>query len=93
MFVNKFIKKVVLKIIITLSDYLPDEQELKTSISMGISNATFMNEKFTFIDCPGSNEFINEFLQATRISDACIIVCEPTTEKNFIPCPFFLSFK
>ena len=29
----------------TLSDYLPEEHEFKASISMGISNATFMDEK------------------------------------------------
>ena len=46
----------------TLSDHLTEEHELKMSISMGISKAQFMNEEYTFIDCPGSSEFINEFL-------------------------------
>ena len=65
----------------TVSDHLPEEQELKMSISMSISNANFMGKKFTFIDCPGSSEFINEFLQAIRISDLSIIVIEPTKDK------------
>ena len=65
----------------TLSDHLPEEQELKMSVSMGISDAKFMDEKYTFIDCPGSSEFINEFLQAARISDLCIVVIEPVKEK------------
>ena len=73
----------------TLSDYLPEEHELNMSISMGISNAQFMNEEFTFIDCPGSSEFINEFLQAARISDLCIIVIEPLKEKVLSLVPFF----
>ena len=47
----------------TLSDYLPEEHELNMSTSMGISNAQFMDEKFTFIDCPGSSDFINEFFK------------------------------
>ena len=50
----------------TLSDHLPEEHELKMSISMGISNVQFMDEEYTFIDCPGSSEFINEFLQASK---------------------------
>ena len=37
----------------TLSDHLQEEHELKISISMGISNAQFMDEEYTFIDCPG----------------------------------------
>ena len=73
----------------TLSDYLPEEHELKMSVSMGISNAKFMDENFTFIDCPGSNDFINEFLQAARISDLCILVLEPTKEKLLSLVPYF----
>ena len=73
----------------TLSDHLPEEHELKMSISMGISNAKFMDEDYTFIDCPGSNDFINEFLQAARISDLCIIVLEPIKEKILSLVPYF----
>jgi len=73
----------------TLSDHLPEEHELKMSISMGISNVQFMDEEYTFIDCPGSNEFINEFLQAVRISDLCVIVIEPVKEKILSLVPYF----
>ena len=73
----------------TLSDHLPEEHELKISTSMGISNVHFMDEEYTFIDCPGSSEFINEFLQAARISDLCIIVIEPVKEKILSLVPYF----
>jgi len=73
----------------TLSDHLTEEHELKMSISMGISNAQFMDEEYTFIDCPGSSEFINEFLQAARISDLSIIVVEPLKEKILSLVPYF----
>ena len=35
----------------TLSDHLPEEHDLKMSISLGISNVKFMDEDYTFIDC------------------------------------------
>ena len=73
----------------TLSDYLPEEHDLKMSISLGISNVQFMDEDYTFIDCPGSSEFINEFLQAARISDLCIVVIEPIKEKILSLVPYF----
>ena len=73
----------------TLSDFLADENELKMSVSMGISNATFMNEKFNFIDCPGSSDFINEFIQVLNIVDMCIIVSEPSLEKVLSLVPYF----
>ena len=59
------------------------------SVSLSISNAKFMDEKFTFIDCPGSSEFINEFLQASIISDLCILVFEPNKEKILSLVPYF----
>ena len=73
----------------TLSDHLPEEHDLKMSISLGISNVQFMDEDYTFIDCPGSSEFINEFLQAARISDLCIVVIEPIKEKILTLVPYF----
>ena len=73
----------------TLSDHLPEEHDLKMSISLGISNVQFMDEDYTFIDCPGSSEFINEFLQAARISDLCIVVIEPIKEKILPLVPYF----
>ena len=73
----------------TLSDYLPEEHDLKMSISLGISNVQYMDEDYTFIDCPGSSEFINEFLQAARISDLCIVVIEPIKEKILSLVPYF----
>jgi len=73
----------------TVSDHLTEEHELKMSISMGISNAKFMDEDYTFIDCPGSNDFINEFLQAAKISDLCILVLEPIKEKILSLVPYF----
>ena len=73
----------------TLSDHLPEEYDLKMSISLGISNVQFMDEDYTFIDCPGSSEFINEFLQAAKISDLCIVVIEPIKEKILSLVPYF----
>ena len=73
----------------TFSDYLPEEHDLKMSISLGISNVQFMDEDYTFIDCPGSSEFINEFLQAAKISDLCIVVIEPIKEKILSLVPYF----
>ena len=67
------------------SDLLTDEK--KTNIN--ISNVEFMDEKYNFIDCPGSTEFINEFVQAARISDLAIIVIEPLKEKILSLVPYF----
>ena len=72
-----------------MSDHLPEEHELKMSISMGISNGQFMDENYTFIDYPGSGEFLNEFLQVIRISDLSIVVIEPIKEKILSLVPYF----
>ena len=69
----------------TSLDQLTDEQK----INLNISNVNFMDEKFIFIDCPGSSEFINEFLQAAKVSDLSIIVIEPIKEKFLSLVPYF----
>ena len=73
----------------TTGDLLTDEKK----INMNISNVQFMDENFTFIDCPGSSEFINEFLQASKISDLSIVVIEPLKEKilSLVPYIYYLN--
>lgn len=65
------------------------EQNDEQKINLNISNVQFMDEKFTLIDCPGSGEFINEFLQTAKVSDLSILVIEPVKEKFLSLVPYF----
>ena len=82
---NESHQKMTIKNTNNSSDQLTDEKK----INLNISNVQFMDENFTFIDCPGSSEFINEFLQAAKVTDLSIIVIEPVKEKFLSLVPFF----
>ena len=49
----------------TVSDFLPEEQELKMSISAGISDAQYMDEEYTF---PELAEFVKDLVEAGGVS-------------------------
>ncbi len=51
------------------------------SIEANIAHARFMDEDYTFVDCPGSIEFLQETLNALPAIDAAIVVCDPDADK------------
>ena len=59
------------------------EHDLRSGVTIGsvIANTTFLGEKWTFIDCPGYPEFMQETYNALMIADIAIVVCEPDPNK------------
>jgi elongation factor G len=51
------------------------------SLESNIADVTFLDDVFTFIDCPGSVEFQQESQSALSICDAAVVVCEPDEKK------------
>lgn len=51
------------------------------SVALNVSDTMFLGDKFTFLDCPGSVEFISESIPALRICDAAIVVIDPDPKR------------
>jgi elongation factor G len=51
------------------------------SVSLNLADVSFLNDDFTFIDCPGSIEFPYEGALALTACDAAIVVCEPDAKR------------
>jgi elongation factor G len=51
------------------------------SVEMSAATTTFMDESYTFIDCPGSIEFIHDMRAALPAVDAAVVVCEADEKK------------
>ena len=51
------------------------------SVELSVATTTFMDDSYTFIDCPGSVEFIHDMRAALPAVDAAVVVCE-TDEKK-----------
>ena len=51
------------------------------SIEPNVATVDFMGESMTFVDCPGSMEFLHEMRNVTPVCDAAVVVCEADERK------------
>ncbi|MFP4286483.1 MAG: elongation factor G [Candidatus Izemoplasmataceae bacterium] len=60
----------------TTSDYLVEEQNRLTSLSLSLIPAEWKDYKFNFIDTPGSEEFMGEINQALSVVKGAILMID-----------------
>jgi elongation factor G len=73
----------------TISDSSPQARERQMSVEASAASTKFKDVNFTFIDCPGSIEFVQETYNALIGVDAAIVVCEPVAQKVLALAPLF----
>jgi elongation factor G len=71
----------------TVGDSSPAARSRKMSVEVNVASTSFMGEKWSFIDCPGSIEFSHEARAALMVADAAVVVCEPTVERAMTLAP------
>ena len=71
----------------TVGDSSDDARTRQMSTELNIASTTFLDEEWTFVDCPGSVEFIQESRAALMAADVAIVVCEPETSKALMLTP------
>ncbi len=65
----------------TVGDASPEARAHNMSVEINAATTSFMDESFTFVDCPGSVEFLQDMKGALPGVDAAIVVCEPDEKK------------
>ena len=65
----------------SVGDASPEARAHNMSVELNVAHADFMGESYTFLDCPGSVEFVHESEPVTAAVDAAIIVVEPDEKK------------
>jgi elongation factor G len=65
----------------TAGDSSAEARAHKMSVGLTTVATTFMGESYTFIDCPGSVEFIHDMRAALPAVDAAVVVCEADERK------------
>ncbi len=65
----------------TVGDASKEARHHKMSVEVSVATTTFMGDSYTFIDCPGSIEFIQDMRSVLPAVDAAVVVCEADEKK------------
>ncbi len=65
----------------TVGDSVPEARARQMSTELSVASTEYLGDKWTFIDCPGSIELIQEVFNALMVVDAAVVVCEPNAAK------------
>src|SRR6185295_6108687 len=65
----------------TVGDASKEARHHRISVELSVATTNFMGESFTFIDCPGSVEFVHDMRAALPAVDAAVVVCELDEKK------------
>src|SRR5262245_62204945 len=60
----------------TVGDGGKEARHHKMSVEISVASTTFMGEAYTFVDCPGSVEFVHDMRAVLPAVDAAVVVCE-----------------
>ncbi len=64
-----------------VGDSSPEARAHSMSVELNVAETTFMDDTYTFLDCPGSVEFDYESEPLVAGIDAAIVVAEPDEKK------------
>ena len=65
----------------TVGDASKEARNHKMSVEATFATTTFMDDSYTFIDCPGSVEFMHDMRSVLPAIDAAVVVCEADEKK------------
>src|SRR5258708_7798431 len=65
----------------TVGDASKEARHHKMSVELAVATTTFMGDSYTFLDCPGSVEFVHDMRAVLPAVDAAVVVCEADERK------------
>ena len=65
----------------TAGDSSAEARAHAMSVEANVASIDFMGDRFTFVDCPGSVEFLHDMRSVLPLCDAAIVVCETDERK------------
>jgi elongation factor G len=66
----------------TVGDSAPEARAHGMSVEVNAASTNFLGDTYTFLDCPGSIEFMQDAHAALAGCDAAVVVCEPDEKKT-----------
>ena len=65
----------------TVGDGSAEARHHKMSVEVSVATTNFLGDNYTFIDCPGSVEFVHDMRAVLPAVDAAVVVCEADEKK------------
>src|ERR1700754_2853761 len=65
----------------SVGDASAEARRHRMGVGLTAATTTFMDDSYTFIDCPGSIEFAHDMRAAMPAIDAAVVVCEADEKK------------
>ena len=65
----------------TVGDASPEARAHGMSVELNVATTEYLGDSFSFVDCPGSIEFLQEQSAVLAGVDAAVVVCEPDDKK------------
>src|SRR5579863_6236115 len=65
----------------TIGDASKEARHHRMSVELSVATANFMGDSYTFLDCPGSVEFVHDMRAVLPVIDAAVVVCEMDEKK------------
>jgi len=73
----------------TVGDSALEARARQMSTEINVAHCSYLGDRWTFLDCPGSVELGYEAQSALLVADVAVIVCEPQVEKALALGPLF----
>ena len=65
----------------TVGDASKEARDHRMSVELTVATANFMGDAYTFLDCPGSVEFVHDMRAILPAIDVAVVVCEMDEKK------------
>jgi elongation factor G len=65
----------------TVGDASKEARHHRMSVELSVATTNFMGDSYTFLDCPGSVEFVHDMRAVLPAVDAAVVVCEMDEKK------------
>src|SRR5205823_14678303 len=65
----------------SVGDGSKEARHHRMSVEVSVATTDFMGDSYTFIDCPGSIEFVHDMRATLPAIDAAVVVCEADERK------------
>jgi elongation factor G len=65
----------------TVGDASKEARHHRMSVELSVATTSFMGDTYTFLDCPGSVEFVHDMRAVLPAIDVAVIVCELDEKK------------